>query len=200
LFNGLEQKGSELLNTNFSNDLVFNEYKEKLIPGELYQAKYIVTMGHVAKKLPQTINTDYGINRYRRHQIFFNISENHIGWLWNTDVGRKLWKSLTIREKIWTASMTLLYSQIYYLTSMKILKIMRLPLPERYKRISRIKLLENEEKQSKNMISLGEVCMKIAMKIIRSRISNTNFQAITYRISTGTFTILPEVFERLKNK
>ncbi|MBS0271331.1 MAG: glycosyltransferase [Proteobacteria bacterium] len=199
LFNGLEQRGSELLNTNFNNDLVFKEYEKKLIPGELYQAKYIITMGHVAKKIPQNINTAYGINRYRRHQIFFNISENHMGWLWKTDGGRRLWRSLTTREKIWTASMTLVYFQICYLTSMKLFKSIRLPLPERYQRISRIKSFENIEKQSKSMISLGEVCMKIALKIMRSRVSNTKFQEIKCRISTGTFSVLPEVFERLKN-
>lgn len=110
LFNNLEEKGAKLLNTKFTQDILFKEYKEKLIPGEAYQANYILTMGHVLKNVPDSISAKEGIKRYRRHQIFFHLhKQKSLFWLWNTQSGSELRKRLTNVEKIWTFTITLLY-------------------------------------------------------------------------------------------
>ncbi|MBS0271089.1 MAG: glycosyltransferase [Proteobacteria bacterium] len=157
MFNNLEQTGDDFLNIRAYKDPLFNKYKDVLLPGEAYQDKYIITMGHVAKNAPGNVNLKSGINRYRRHQIFYNLrKEDKISWLWSTKVGRELRKKLKTTELGWTLFMTLCYSF---------------------------------NKQNKN---------RVVERLIRNIAMHQNTDQIHYRISSGEFAVLPEIYDVLE--
>jgi Glycosyl transferase family 2 len=69
LFNGQQEKGDSLLNTNLTEDPVFCEIEQKLLPGPGYQIKYAITMEHVARHIREIFHEDVDYDRHRRLQI-----------------------------------------------------------------------------------------------------------------------------------
>jgi glycosyltransferase involved in cell wall biosynthesis len=108
LSNNLEKRGTDLLTEEFVRDSLFSEYERHLLPGQASQANYIVTMGHVAKNLPKSVDPNPGIARYRRHQIFAHLqNQTDVRWLWNTAIGKEIWGRLSVSERLWAVAVTL---------------------------------------------------------------------------------------------
>jgi glycosyltransferase involved in cell wall biosynthesis len=108
LSNNLEKRGTDLLTEEFVRDSLFSEYERHLLPGQASQANYIVTMGHVAKNLPESVDPNPGIARYRRHQIFAHLqNQTDVRWLWNTAIGKEIWGRLSVSERLWAVAVTL---------------------------------------------------------------------------------------------
>jgi glycosyl transferase family 2 len=106
--NNSEQRSGDPLNEDLLRDPLFSEYKPHLLPGPTFQANYLVTMGHVAKNLPESVSQDPGIARYRRHQIFALIQQQtDIRWLWNRRTGKEIWSRLRFPERLWAVALTL---------------------------------------------------------------------------------------------
>lgn len=107
LFNGLEEKGSELLNAKLTLDPLYPEVEKFLLPGPLYNTNYVVTMEHVARYAGAIFQgVDFG--KYRRIQILSFLSARR-GRAWNMAPGdRVLWSRLAFREKLWATGISLL--------------------------------------------------------------------------------------------
>jgi glycosyltransferase involved in cell wall biosynthesis len=102
LFNGLEEKGSAILNTDLTKDPLFSVFGKKLLAGPAYNTSYIATMAHLekhAKSIPNAL-TNYA--RYRKLQVHSNMMASG-AFVWkNTDLGKEQWKNLSLLEKLWT--------------------------------------------------------------------------------------------------
>lgn len=107
LFNGLEEKGTELLNAKLTLDPLYPEVEKFLLPGPLYHTNYVVTMEHVARYAGDFLVRGVDFQRYRRLQILTMIS-SHRGRLWKTSGAKLLWSRLRLWEKLWAAGISLL--------------------------------------------------------------------------------------------
>lgn len=101
LFNRLEEKGAELLNTDLNTDPIFHEVERFLLPGPRYDTNYVVTMEHVVRYVRDFIGHGVAIGRYRRLQIFRMLDANQGRRGRGTLAGRLLWSRLTLAEKLW---------------------------------------------------------------------------------------------------
>ena len=74
MYNGHEDRGAALLNTDLCNDPVYREIENRLLPGPAYNTNFVVAMEYVARALPK-LNASVDYRRYRRVQIFAALSE-----------------------------------------------------------------------------------------------------------------------------
>lgn len=77
LFNGLEQKGDQLLNSKLANDPIYPQIKSRLLPGSSYITNYAVTMEHVARAIREALSKPVNYSRYRRLQIYSTLTAIH---------------------------------------------------------------------------------------------------------------------------
>jgi glycosyltransferase involved in cell wall biosynthesis len=103
MYNGHEDRGAALLNTNLSSDPVYCDIETHLLPGPAYNTNFVVAMEYVARALPE-LNASVDYQRYRRAQIVAavtaamqNISEDpDRAW-------RTLRSRLSPAERVWAA-------------------------------------------------------------------------------------------------
>jgi glycosyltransferase involved in cell wall biosynthesis len=101
LFNGFEEKGAELLNTDLNTDPIFREVEKFLLPGPSYDTNYAITMEHVVRYVRDFLGHGVAIGRYRRLQIFRMLNANAGSRALGTPAGRLLWSRLSFVEKLW---------------------------------------------------------------------------------------------------
>lgn len=109
LFNGLEEKGAEMLNTNLAQDTYYHEVKKFLLPGPLYNTNYVVTMENVAKFIRTPALGCVDFKRYRRMQVFSLLAASKDGKWRCTPSGKQLWSRLSNEEKLLTSLLSLLF-------------------------------------------------------------------------------------------
>ncbi len=116
IYNGLENKFIEILNTDLSKDSLFQEIKNLILPGTLYDTKYVLSMEYVVRYLSSFIVSKFSYGRYRRLQIYERLLKNQ-------KENKKLleidyWDQLIIIEKIWAYFLFILMKikkyQIFY--------------------------------------------------------------------------------------
>ena len=106
LFNGLEEKFAELLNTNLSSDPFYNTIGQFLLPGPLYNTNYVMAMEYVVRFAYPFIRQQVNFGRYRRLQIYHTIlNRRSQGKNWKNPT---LWNQLNLREKFWTLKLLVL--------------------------------------------------------------------------------------------
>lgn len=109
LFNGLEDAGEKMLKSGITDDPIYPEMGHRLLPGPIYNTKYILTMGHVAKRLKGIVSEQPNLNRYRRLQIISAIQAGGRDLRWTkTASGKAIWQNLSIREKVWAVAVSLM--------------------------------------------------------------------------------------------
>jgi glycosyltransferase involved in cell wall biosynthesis len=69
IYNGQDERGAALLNTNLPDDPVYREIQSRLLPGPAYNTNFVVAMEYVARALPR-LGKAVDFQRYRRAQIF----------------------------------------------------------------------------------------------------------------------------------
>lgn len=109
LFNDLEKKGADMLNTNLAQDPYYQEVEQFLLPGPLYNTNYAVTMENVARyvRIPALGAVDF--QRYRRLQIFTLLAASKDGKWKKSASGKQLWSRLSYSEKLLTTLLSLLF-------------------------------------------------------------------------------------------
>ena len=109
LFNDLEKKGADMLNTNLAKDPCYHEVEKFLLPGPLYNTNYAVTMENVVRyvRIPALGKVDF--QRYRRLQIFTLLAASKDGKWKHSPSGEQLWSRLSIMEKLLTSLLSLLF-------------------------------------------------------------------------------------------
>jgi len=105
LFNELEEKGAEFLNTNLASDPLYAEVEKFLLPGPIYNTKYVITMEHVSRCVRDFLHRGVAFGRYRRLQIFRVLSVNRGGKVRTTPTGSLLWSRLSVFEKLWALAL-----------------------------------------------------------------------------------------------
>ena len=107
LFNGLEDKGAELLNAKLASDPLYSEVEQYLLPGPLYNTNYALTMEHVARYARDFVSQGVAYGRYRRLQIFALLTAS--SWrIWKSASGRLLWRRIGALERLWTLGIVLI--------------------------------------------------------------------------------------------
>jgi glycosyltransferase involved in cell wall biosynthesis len=101
LFNGLEEKGAELLNTDLLADQWFTEVEPFLLPGPRYDTNYILTMVHVTKYLGKASPARVNYERYRRLQIYRVLEERRGPIDRSRPDDARLLSRLTTGERFW---------------------------------------------------------------------------------------------------
>jgi glycosyltransferase involved in cell wall biosynthesis len=101
MYNGHEDRGAALLNTNLSTDPVYQEIADRLLPGPAYNTNFVVAMEYVARALPQ-LNATVDYQRYRRIQIFAGLTAA-MQSSGTPDAWRRLRSRLSPAERIWAA-------------------------------------------------------------------------------------------------
>jgi glycosyltransferase involved in cell wall biosynthesis len=109
LFNNLEEKGADMLNTNLAQDPCYHEVEKFLLPGPLYNTNYAVTMENVVRyvRIPALGKVDF--QRYRRLQIFTLLAASKDGKWKHLPSGEQLWSRLSVVEKLLTSLLSLLF-------------------------------------------------------------------------------------------
>ena len=107
LFNGLEQKGADLLNTKLTLDPLYAELEKFLLPGPSYNTNYVVTMEHVSRYVQDFVRSRVAFGRYRRLQIYKVLGANGGSTRRDTPTGGLLWSRLTLGEKLGTLALSL---------------------------------------------------------------------------------------------
>lgn len=69
LFNNLEMNGEKILNNNHLNDEVYYQIKEKILPGNLYNKNYIITMQYILNSLKKFKELIIDFRHYRLIEI-----------------------------------------------------------------------------------------------------------------------------------
>ncbi|HXZ97294.1 MAG TPA: glycosyltransferase [Burkholderiales bacterium] len=100
LFNELEEQGAELLHTRLASDPLYSDVEKFLLPGPLYNTKYVITMEHVSRNVRDFLHCGVAYDRYRRLQIFGVLSSNRGRIGTTTPTGSLLWSRLTLFEKL----------------------------------------------------------------------------------------------------
>lgn len=103
MYNGYEDRGAALLNTNLSKDMVYRQIEDRLLPGPTYNTNFVVAMEYVARALPE-LNESVDYRRYRRIQIFAALSsatQNRTRG--PSDAWRALRRRLSGSERVWAA-------------------------------------------------------------------------------------------------
>src|SRR4029434_2470515 len=104
LFNDLEKEGADLLHATYADDSLYPQYRDLILPGSSYRTNFIITMGHVARNIGANASTARGSERYRKIQTLTCIeSQRDPKWMKSTQVGRKIWESLSLSERVWAA-------------------------------------------------------------------------------------------------
>lgn len=106
LLNDLEDQGVEILNAELRADALYSELEGHLLPGPLYNSRYVVTMAHVTGYLGVSSPRDVDFRRYRRLQIFSLLAEGD-GSLSRVRSGELLWSRLTASERRWARMVSL---------------------------------------------------------------------------------------------
>lgn len=106
LFNGLEDRFSEILNMGLSSDPLYKDVEGFLLPGPPYNNNYILTMEHIVRYASTFLKCKVNYSRYRRLQIYLMI-------LHNMNQGKNLvelvyWDRLGLIEKLWTLKLIFL--------------------------------------------------------------------------------------------
>jgi glycosyltransferase involved in cell wall biosynthesis len=103
MYNGHEDRGAALLNTNLCSDPVYREIEDRLLPGPAYNTNFVVAMEHVARALPE-LNASVDYQRYRRIQIFaaLNATMRNGPGVANT-AWRMMRERLSPSERLWAA-------------------------------------------------------------------------------------------------
>jgi len=127
LFNGQEEKGADMLNTNLTQDIYYNDVEKFLLPGPLYNTKYAITMEHVVRYLGVSCPGSVDFNRYRRIQIIALLTAHKDGKWISTPAGRQLWPRLSPAEKLLATAISLLLSggRIFNLNDRIVLRLLR---------------------------------------------------------------------------
>lgn len=108
LFNGLEEKGAAMLNSNLAQDPFYREVEKLILPGPLYNTNYLVTMKHVASYAESYATCPINFERYRKLQTYTLIAASRgRGWK-ETTAGRLLWSRLDAVEKTWASRVSAL--------------------------------------------------------------------------------------------
>ncbi|HYA19940.1 MAG TPA: glycosyltransferase [Burkholderiales bacterium] len=100
LFNELEEQGAELLHTRLASDPLYSDIEKFLLPGPLYNTKYVITMEHVSRHVRDLLHCGVAYDRYRRLQIFRVLSANRGKIGRATPTGSLLWSRLNLFEKL----------------------------------------------------------------------------------------------------
>jgi glycosyltransferase involved in cell wall biosynthesis len=101
MYNGYEDRGAALLNTNLSSDPVYREIESRLLPGPAYNTNFVVAMEYVARALPQ-LNAGVDYQRYRRVQIVAAFTAAMQDISGNPDgAWRTLRSRLSPSERVW---------------------------------------------------------------------------------------------------
>lgn len=99
LFNGLEDRFAEILNTKLSSDHYYPKVKDFLLPGPLYNSNYLLTMQYVEKSTFSILKSKVDFGRYRRLQIYHlilaNMNQGKSPW------DLPCWNDLYFLEKAW---------------------------------------------------------------------------------------------------
>jgi len=74
LFNNLEDTGTALLATNLNDDAIYSDHCRSLLPGPLYNTKYLITMLHAQTRLGNFSPCAVSIEKYRKIQILSIVS------------------------------------------------------------------------------------------------------------------------------
>jgi hypothetical protein len=116
LFNGLEERGAEILNAKLVSDPLYSRIEEKYLPGPLYNTNYVLTMEHVIAQTSPFVSGEVGYGRYRALQILAGVNAGK-GWLPSNPHGALLWSRLTLVERLVAAvlSVCLLSSRAFSL-------------------------------------------------------------------------------------
>jgi len=99
LFNGLENRFTNLLNTQILTDPWYVAVKDYLLPGFAYNTNYLLSMMHVFHFLPDFFCCEVDVMRYRKSQIYHamrscrDLKKNYVTY--------DGWSSLTREEKAW---------------------------------------------------------------------------------------------------
>jgi glycosyltransferase involved in cell wall biosynthesis len=109
LFNGLEERGATLLNTNLAKDPLFREIEHKLLPGPSYQINYAVTMEYVARNTQEILHERVDFGRHRRIQILSALQSADHGSASDT-VWPEVRRRLSPSEGEWADAVELLLS------------------------------------------------------------------------------------------
>lgn len=97
VFNNLEDQFSKLLNTKLIQDPLYNNIKQFLLPGPLYNSNYILTMEHVLKNSRSFEHIKINFHQYRRLQIYSSfVSILNVPY---KDIELTQWKCLSIYQK-----------------------------------------------------------------------------------------------------
>jgi len=103
MYNGHEDRGAALLNTDLCSDPVYREIEDRLLPGPAYNTNLVVAMEYVARALPE-LNASVDYQRYRRIQIYAALSAKMQNGSGPSDTPwRKLRKRLSAPERVWAA-------------------------------------------------------------------------------------------------
>jgi hypothetical protein len=105
LFNELEDKGVELLNTQLTSDPLYAGVERFLLPGPLYNTNYVITMEHVCRYAGDFLRHGVAFGRYRRLQIYKVLSSVTQRKDGNGPIGDSLWSRLSLAEKLWTLAL-----------------------------------------------------------------------------------------------
>lgn len=97
VFNGLEDRFSEILNTQFSQDPLYKNVEQFILPGSLYNSNYILTMEHVLKHASSFQHFKVDFSRYRRIQIYAHLFGNN-----TNKIELPYWERLSFCEKAWS--------------------------------------------------------------------------------------------------
>jgi glycosyltransferase involved in cell wall biosynthesis len=100
LFNGQEQRGADMLNTNLAKDPCYPQVERFLLPGPMYNTSYIMTMQHIVDyiKTPSLSRVDFG--RYRRLQMFSLMTVPKGNDWCKSEPGKQMWPRLSGMEKL----------------------------------------------------------------------------------------------------
>jgi hypothetical protein len=110
LFNGQQERGDSLLNTTLTEDPVFCEIEQKLLPGPGYQIKYAITMEHVARHVREIFHEEFDYDRHRRLQIVSALQNSDHGTPADV-VWPELRRRLSPTEGVWADAVEGLFAQ-----------------------------------------------------------------------------------------
>ena len=101
IYNGQDDRGAALLNTDLENDPVYKQVESHILPGPAYNSNFVVAMEYVVQALPE-LREHVDFRRYRRVQMFTvlegQIRGEPVGAVWPAMRGR-----LSPLERIWAA-------------------------------------------------------------------------------------------------
>jgi glycosyltransferase involved in cell wall biosynthesis len=106
LYNKEQSRGDKLLNIKYDGDPVYEDVKDKLLPGPTYNTNFILAMEYVARAVAGKVPHPAAFDRYRRMQIIAILRDPDLrkaGWT-------EMRSRLDGRERIFAAGLQMLLS------------------------------------------------------------------------------------------